>query len=232
MSLMEDKPEALLAASPLFRRLAPEDRRRLEAVAELRRYAHGDVIFDEGSPSTWFIAIASGRVKVSKSTPGGKDVILELLGAGDPLGAVAAYEGRPFPATATAIEETTCILIPSRDFFQLTEQFPTLTRGLLLGLTHRLMEMTRRIAELTGSHVEPRFARLFLKMSAEMGRPEGGTVVIPVSLSRQELADMTGTTIETCIRLMSRWNKQNIVRTEKTGFVVVDRKALETLAQC
>jgi CRP/FNR family transcriptional regulator len=232
MAVMAETLEDLMAASPLFNRLAVEDRRRLGAVAEVRRYGRGDTIFDEGAPSRWVVAIAAGRVKVSKATPGGKDVILELLGAGDPLGAVAAYEGRPFPATAVAIEDTTCILLPRREFFALMEQFPTLSRGLLLSLTHRLMEMTRRIAELTGSHVEPRFARLFLKLADGMGRREGDRTVIPVTLTRQELADLTGTTIETCIRLMSRWNKQDIVRTEKTSFVLVDRQTLEVLAQC
>jgi CRP/FNR family transcriptional regulator len=232
MAGMADTVANLVAAAPLFNRIAVEDRRRLEAVAEVRRYGRGDVIFDEGAPSNWFVVIAAGRVKVTKTTPGGKDVILELLGAGDPLGAVAAYEGRPFPATAVAIEDTTCILLPRREFFELMERFPSLSRGLLLGLTHRLMEMTRRIAELTGSHVEPRFARLFLKLADEMGHQEGARTVIPVTLTRQDLADLTGTTVETCIRLMSRWNKQDIVRTEKTCFVLVDRETLEALAQC
>lgn len=228
---MPETLSSLMAGAPLFARLAADDRQRLEAVAQVRRYGRGEVIFSEGKPSAWVVAIISGRVKVSKATPGGKDVILELLGAGDPLGAVAAYEGCPFPATATALEDTTCILLPRREFFALMERFPTLARGLLLSLTHRLMEITQRVAELTGSHVEPRFARLFLKLAREMGRQEPDGTLIPVTLTRQELADMTGTTIETCIRLMSRWNKQDIVRTKKTGFVVVQRKMLENLAQ-
>jgi CRP/FNR family transcriptional regulator len=87
-------------------------------------------------------------------------------------------------------------------------------------------------AELTGSHVEPRFARLFLKLADEMGRREGDRTVIPITLTRQELADLAGTTIETCIRIMSRWNKQDIVTTGKAGFVIVDRRTLEALAQC
>jgi CRP/FNR family transcriptional regulator len=78
--------------------------------------------------------------------------------------------------------------------------------------------------------VEPRFARLFLKLAQEQGRPERGGVFIPVALSRQELADMTGTTIETSIRIMSRWGKQRIVATEKDGFLVLNRGELETLA--
>jgi CRP/FNR family transcriptional regulator len=71
---------------------------------------------------------------------------------------------------------------------------------------------------------------LFLKLSGEMGRAERGGVFIPLVLSRQELADMTGTTIETGIRIMSRWGKEEVVRTEKDGFVVLDRQTLEAMA--
>jgi CRP-like cAMP-binding protein len=105
-------------------------------------------------------------------------------------------------------------------------------RGLLLGLTTRLIELTNRLAELTGGHIEPRFARLFLKLTDAMGRdqPEGQGMFIPLALSRQELADMTGTTVETCIRIMSRWGNDGVVRTEKDGFVVINRTTLERLA--
>jgi CRP-like cAMP-binding protein len=94
----------------------------------------------------------------------------------------------------------------------------------------RLVELTNRLAELTGGRIEPRFARLFLKLATEMGRAERGGTFVPLALSRQELADLTGTTIETCIRIMSRWNKDEVVRTEKDGFVVLDASALEHLA--
>jgi CRP/FNR family transcriptional regulator len=143
---------------------------------------------------------------------------------------VAVYEGLPFPASAVALEPTTCVVIPRGDFFALIEQHPSLARGLLLGLTQRLVELTTRLTDLTGGRVEPRFARLFLKMAQESGQPVAGGTFIAVALSRQELADLTGTTIETAIRIMSRWGKQDIVRTEKDGFLVVNRDALETLA--
>jgi CRP-like cAMP-binding protein len=230
ISPMAPTPEELLRTTPVFRRLAPEDRARLAAVSRVKTYGRNDVIFEEGAPSDCFYYIAAGRVKIVKATPSGKDVILEVFGPGDPFGAVAAYEGKPFPASAVALEETTCLQVPRQAFFELLERHPSLVRGLLLGLTHRLIELTNRMAELTGGRVEPRFARLFLKLADERGRPERGGVFIPLPLSRQELADMTGTTIETCIRIMSRWGKQDVVRTEKDGFVVIDRKALEILA--
>src|SRR6185503_5115316 len=222
--------EELLRTTPIFSRLSPDDRRTIAEVATVKHFSRGDVIFEQDTPSDALYAIASGRVKIFKMMPSGKDVILEVFGPGDPLGAVAAYMDRPFPASASALEDTACVIIPRAAFFRLLETQPSLVRGLLLGLTTRLVELTNRLAELTGGRIESCFARLLLKLSSEMGRAERGGTFIPLSLSRQELADMTGTTIETCIRIMSRWNKDDVVRTEKDGFVVLDRKELERVA--
>jgi len=221
--------EELLRTTPIFSRLNLADRQTIAAVSTVREFKRGETIFEQDSPSA-FYAITAGRVKIFKLMPNGKDLILEVFGPGDPLGAVAAYMDRPFPATASALEDTTCVVIPRPAFFRLLEQNPTLVRGLLLGLTTRLVELTNRLAELTGGRIEPRFARLFLKLAEQMGREDRGGTFIPLALSRQELADMTGTTIETCIRIMSRWGKQDTVRTEKDGFLIVDRKGLEALA--
>jgi CRP-like cAMP-binding protein len=221
----------LLRKTPVFRALSPSDRETVARAISVRAYEKGQTIFEEGEPSDAFFTIASGRVKIFKMLPSGKDLILEVFGTGDPLGAVAAYDGRPFPASAVALEGTTCLVIPRPEFFKLLEQHPTLVRGLLLGLTHRLVELTNRLAELSGGTIERRFARLFLKLASEMGSQERGGTFVPLSLSRQELADMTGTTIETCIRIMSRWGKQNIVRTEKDGFVVLNKIALEGVGE-
>lgn len=223
--------ESVLKVTPVFRRLAPPDLETIARAATARHYERGQVIFEQDTPSDAFYTIASGRVKVFKMLPTGKDMILEVFGQGDPLGAVAAYDGRPFPASAVALEDTVCIVIPRPVFFRLLEQHPSLVRGLLQGLTIRLVELTNRLAELSGSRIEPRFARLFLKLAGEMGRQERGGTFIPLPLSRQELADMTGTTIETAIRIMSRWGKEDIVRTEKDGFTIVDRRTLEVSAQ-
>lgn len=220
---------AVLAQIPLFRRVGPEDRERIAAVAHVKNYERGDRVFDEGDPSDFFYVVITGRVKVFKHAPNGNDIILEVFGPGGPLGAVAAYESRPYPASAAAIEPCTCLLIPRQAFFQLLEQHPTLVRGLLGSLSLRLVELTTRLAELTGGRVEARFARLFLKLADQLGRPGRGGTFIPLPLSRQELADMTGTTIETSIRIMSRWGKDDVLRTEKDGFVIVNRGELEAI---
>ena len=217
--------------TPVFRKLSPQDLHTIAQAATIKRYEKGQVIFEQDAPSEAFYTIASGRVKIFKMLPTGKDLILEVFGTGDPLGAVAAYDGRPFPASAVALEDTACVVIPRPTFFRLLEEHPSLVRGLMLGLTIRLVELTNRMAELSGARIEPRFARLFLKLAVDMGRTDRGGTFVPLALSRQELADMTGTTIETAIRIMSRWGKDEIVRTEKEGFLILDRATLEATAQ-
>lgn len=214
----------------LFRRLSSSARSRVAEVAHLTSYERGHLIFAEGDPGDAFIAIVTGRVKVFKSTPSGKEIILEIFGAGDPLGAVAVYEGVPYPASALTLEPTQCLRIEQAAFFRLLEQDPAIVRGLLSGMTIRLAELTRRLAELTGTRVEARFARLFLKLCDQIGRAERAGVFVPMPLSRQELADLTGTTIETAIRIMSRWQKEDVLHTEKDGFVVLDRSTLDEAA--
>ena len=220
----------LLRRSTIFRRLSVEDRQRLSAVASVREYDKGQALFTEGDASDFLFTVVTGRVKVYKMTARGSDVILEIFGPGDPVGAVAVYEGRAYPASAMALERTTCLLVPRQAYFGLLEAHPTMVRGLLLGLSHRLMELTNRVTELSGGRMEARFARLFLKLAEDVGQPSRDGIFINMPLSRQELADMTGTTIETAIRIMSRWGKQDLVRTEHQGFTIRDRAALETLS--
>lgn len=220
----------LLRRLPFFRRLSPELRAGVVAVAHLKNIDRNELIFAEGDPAHAFIVIVSGRIKVFKATPAGKEIILEIFGAGDPLGAVAVYEGAPFMASALALEPSQILWIDHRDFLRLLEQNPAFVRGLLSGLTIRLAELTRRLAEMTGARVDARFARLFLKLCEQIGRAERGGTFVAMPLSRQELADLTGTTIETAIRIMSRWQKEDVLHTEKDGFVVLDRAALEETA--
>jgi CRP/FNR family transcriptional regulator len=222
--------EDAIRRTTMYKRLSESDRQHLARVSRLKAYEKAERIFGEGEPSEFFSVVVSGRVKIVKMTPAGKDVILEIFATGDPFGAVAAYEGRPFPASAIALEDTVCLLTPRREFFSLLEQHPSLVRGLLLGLTQRLVELTNRLTEMTGGRIEARFARLFLKLADSIGRPSPEGTVIPLPLSRQELADLTGTTIETCIRIMSRWGKEDIVRTDKGSFLLMDRETLEELA--
>jgi CRP-like cAMP-binding protein len=223
--------EEALRKAPLYQGLSEEDRQRLAEVALLRSWERGAVVFREGDPPDFLLTIVTGRVKVVKMQPSGKEVILEIFGPGDPVGAVVAYEGRPFPATAMALEPTTGLLVRTAPFLALLDRHSSLVRGLLKTFTRRIVDLAQRIGEVAGARVETRFALLFLKLAERIGEPRGAAVFIPMALTRQELADLTGTTIETCIRVMSRWGKDGLVETQKDGFLLADRPALETLAR-
>lgn len=227
---MHPSVSELIQQVPLYRRLSEEDRAELAAACRVEAYERGDLVFAEGDPAADFFTVVEGRIKVFKGTPDGRIVILEIFGPGDPVGAVAVYEELPYPATAVALEPTICLRTPRQDFYALLERRPSLVRGLLMALTHRLVLLTNRLAERTGGRVETRFARLFLKLSEDIGQSDRSGIFIPMALSRQELADLLGTTVETSIRIMSRWGKEGIVQTEKEGFFVVDSEALESLA--
>jgi len=205
-------------AIPLLAGLKKEDREAVAPLCRMRGYEKGETIFHEGEPADRICFVHIGQVKIVKAA-GGRDVIIELLGPGEPVGAVAVFERRPFPASAVALEPSGILSIPEREFFALLERRPEMMRQLLAGLTYRLMMVNKRIADLTGS-AEHRAARLFLTLADRVGIPRGGATFIPLPLSRQEIADLIGTTLETAIRLMSRWQKDNVVETEKSGFLI------------
>ncbi len=203
---------------PLLAGLRKEDREAVAPLCRIRGFEKGETIFREGEPADRIHFVYLGRVKIVKSA-GERDIIIEILGPGEPVGAVAVFERRPFPASAITLEPSSIVSIPEREFFSLLERRPEMMRHLLAGLTYRLMAVNKRLADMTGS-AEQRAARLFLTLADRVGLPKGDSVTIPLTLSRQEIADLIGTTLETAIRLMSRWQKDELVLTEKIGFVV------------
>lgn len=222
-------PPVPWAAIPLFQSLRPEERELLRPLVRLRSYEAGERIFSEGEAAHAFHFVLGGRVKVVKAGSGGRELILEIFGTGDPVGALAAYEERDFPATAVALEPATLLSVPRAELFALLERNPLLSRGLLLGLTRRMVELTRKLAE-RSSRVEYRISRLFLTLVDRFGRHEGGGAFLPISLHRKEIADLVGTTQETAIRVLSRWSKDGLVLTEPDGFRIPRLRRLQEIS--
>jgi CRP/FNR family transcriptional regulator len=223
------QPRVPFDSIPLLATLKADDRVALEPLCRMRGYEKGEVIFREGEPADRIHFVYAGRVKIVKAA-GARDIIIEILGPGEPAGAVAAFERRPFPATAIALEPAGIVSIPEREFFDLLERRQEMTRSVLSGLTMRLMMVNKRLADMTGS-AEARATRLFLTLAERMGTAREGGIFVPLALSRQDIADLLGTTLETAIRLMSRWQKEGMVMTEKDGFVVPDIAALRRIGQ-
>ena len=226
---MDDRERAL-ASTPPFHALGEAQRRELLPLLRIRSFQRGEYLFREGDPADTVFALARGRVKVVKAAPGGREMILEVFGPGDPVGMVAVLREMEFPAAAVAMEETEVLAMSSRGFYRALERVPGMARWLLLGLTERLVALTRRLADLQGGSVEYRMARLFLTLADRLGRREKGASIVPLHLTRQEIAGMVGTTVETAIRVMSRWQKERLVETLPEGFRILDQEGLEEIA--
>lgn len=221
---------AHLEATPLFQCLRPEERELLAPFCRVEVFEKGGTVFSEGEIAHDLCFVVFGQVKVVKAA-GVRDVIVGLFGAGEPVGAIASFEGTPFPASAVAMEPSTVLFVREKEFFALVDRQPEITRRLLQGLVVRQLALTRRLADMVGS-VEYRMSRMFLALAGRVGKPEGGAgSFLPLALSRQEIADMAGTTVETAIRVMSRWAKEGIIQTREDGFHVPDLAALERASQ-
>lgn len=192
-------------------------------------YRRGVAIVQEGAPADVLYTILSGTVKLFKATGSRRAIGLGISMAGSPLGPEWILQGSPFATMAVALESTTCIATPRRVVSRLVDAHPALLRELIREVSEHELNLMTRIAEVAGAGVHARFAHLFLDLASKVGVRQDGRVVIRIPLLRQDLADLTGTRVETTIRLMSRWEKQGLITTQAGGFVLRDIDALERL---
>lgn len=221
---------ARLEQLPAFADLSGDCRQALAEAAVQRSIDPGARIVTEGQNSACLYIVLQGRVKMSRQTPTGGRALLALFGPGDLFGAVAALNGEHSDATMTAVERCECLEVPRQDLMEIFRLRPHYISELLPVLSRQLVECRNCLVEAISSRVEVRFAHLFLKLGEKIGRSVPPDTLVPVSLSRQDLADMTGTSLESCIRIMSRWGKEDVVETRSDGFLIRDREALERLS--
>jgi CRP-like cAMP-binding protein len=204
-----------LKASPAFAGLPAKDVEAVAARAVEQTYRARDYIFMEGDAALWFCIVKSGRVKVVRHSRTGRDVVLELLGPGEVFGGVAAIEKRPYPAGAQALEPSVILKIPAESVIALADRHPAFVKEMALMIGRRLRAAHDAVKSLSVDPVEARLAAALLRLAEREGVRGRGGVTLPFHLTRQSLADMTGTTVETTIRIVSRWIREGLV--EDTG---------------
>jgi len=214
----------------MFRGLADEDQAALAALATLKRYRRGEFLWRAGDPAEHLTIIVSGRVKIVGHAEAG-DVILELFGPGEPVGAFAVYNYIPYPASAVCLEPAELLQVPRRDYFELLDRHPEFTRHLIGELTKLTVALTRKLEERRGQRVEVRIAQLFLDLAERMGRQvKNGSIEIPIALSRQDVAELVGTTTESAIRVLARWGREGVLVSGEKRFVLPSRDRLREIA--
>jgi CRP-like cAMP-binding protein len=222
----------LLAHSALFAPLTAAERAALAGRLVRRRYEKDDYLFFEGEPAGGLVLLAAGRVKMIKHSESGRETILATFGPGQVVGEVGVLAGEAYPATAQALEPTTALYLRRDEYAALVRGHPDLAWALIEELGRRLQQAHEAMRSLAVEKVERRVARVLLRMANTAGeRLEGGAVRISLPLSRQEIADMAGTVVETAIRSLSKFQKQGLIETRQGHIVLLQPHQLVIIAE-
>jgi len=216
-----------IASSPLFQGLPKEDHEELATVVENRIFNQGELIFSEGDEGIAFYVVLSGRVKIFKLSMDGKEQILHILGPGEPVGEVAVFAGKSFPANAVALEDSRLFYFPMTAFVELIQKNPSIALNMLSILSQRLRRFTSMIENLSLKEVPGRLAAYLLYLSESHQSADKLTL----DISRRQLSDLLGTIPETLSRILTKMSKAGLVKTEgRHGIRILDREGLEELA--
>jgi CRP-like cAMP-binding protein len=220
-----------LRASAVFAGLPARELASLAAAAREEPCRAREYVFHEGDPALWLCFVKSGHVRIVRHSRTGKDVVLELLGPGEIFGGVAVIERRPYPAAAQATEPTVVVKIPAEVAVGLAERHPSIVREMALLIGRRLRAAHDSVKALAVEPVESRLAATLLRLADREGVRTARGTELPFHLTRQSLADMSGTTVETAIRVVSRWLRDALVEDRGGRLLVRDRDALRELAE-
>lgn len=218
--LLNKLDESLLAKLPPFSRL---DRAQIRAIldqASPKRYDEGVTVFGEGMPAERFYLLLDGTIRVIRTTPTGEQIIALHIGPGQLFGIAPALARDTYPATAVAAGECLALSWPVRLWPEFTQSYEGFATESYRTLGERLGEMQNRITELATQQVEQRVAACLLRMVTQSGRKVENGLEISFPITRQNISEMTGTTLHTVSRLLSAWEREGIVESARRRIVV------------
>lgn len=221
----------ILLALPVFSGLSERDWEKVTDLFSERQYQRDDYIFLEGEAPEALYLVKTGKVKVLRHSTDGKDVVLRVVSTGQFLGSVAIFDGGGYAGTAQVIEDCTVLVVARNDCLTLVTRYPVFALAVIADMGNRLRSSAEQIRSLAVERVEQRIARVLLKLGSSAGSDSSEGRVIEMSLTRQDVADMTGTTVETAIRVMSKFRRNNVIRTRRGKVVLVDVEELRKIAE-
>jgi CRP/FNR family transcriptional regulator, dissimilatory nitrate respiration regulator len=216
-----------IAGIPLFHGLTPKHYDELTMIVIDQVVPRGQMIFSQGDDATGLYVVISGRVKIFKLSLEGKEQILHLFGAGEPIGEVAVFAGEKFPAYAEALEESRLFFFPRPAFIDLIRKYPTVSLNMLAVLSLRLRKFTSLIEDLSLKEVPGRLAAYLLFL----GEGKKGAADVDLDVSKNQLASLLGTIPETLSRILARMTRDGFIELSGQRRIrILDRKGLEELA--
>jgi CRP/FNR family transcriptional regulator len=219
-------PTKNLKKIDLFKNLSEEELKELEPYLLSTKYKKKEDIFSEGDPPEWFYIVSKGKVKITKLSHEGKEIILEIVSPTDIFGGVAVIRGFPYPANAVAMEDSEVLKISRKNLMRLVDRFPNLMYCIALQLGDRMKSSYDSLKNIALERVEARIAALLLKLSNKIGVETDEGTMIDMRLTKQDVADMVGTTVETSIRTFSKFKKQGLVSDSDGKIIIKDMDGL------
>lgn len=226
------RPDASLVRS--FDMFAKMDDAYIEAVLALshtRRIAEGEAVFQQGDPAGEFFLLLEGRLKVSQVTPDGRQVVVRHVNPGDLYGIARALRRDDYPGTAIAVTESRTLAWDSRHWDDFVARIPSLAVSALQTVGQRLQEAHTRIRELSTEEVQRRVAHALLRLVNQAGKKTEEGILIDFPITRQDIAEMTGTTLHTVSRILSAWEEQGLIGSGRKRIVLKEPHKLMIFAE-
>jgi CRP/FNR family transcriptional regulator len=219
----ETAREEVLKQSLIFSSLNDRELAELTRFTIERHFKPEEFIFWEGDTADYFYIIIEGRIKVIKYSSSGKGFIIAFFGVGEMFGEVAVFEDKSYPASAQTVVDTRILGIKKEHFLSFLGNHPPVALSIISVLGGRLRDAQSRLKDMVGERVEQRLARTMLMLASKMGPT--------LPFTRQELADMSGTTTESAIRVTSRLKERGIIKTVRGKITILDETKLTLLSE-
>jgi CRP-like cAMP-binding protein len=221
----------LLGRSPLFKGAKETELKAALGVSHRVEVERGSFFFHQGDPADVFYVIVEGRVRLSQLTPEGHQVIIQIMGPGDGMGIIVVLANTTYPLSAEAMSDTTALKWNYETTVLLMKNFPRFALNGLRLVSGRFQELQNRYRELSTERVEQRVARALLRLARQAGKRIDTGVLLDLPLTRQDLAEMTGTTLFTVSRILSRWEGEGLIEAGRERIVVCSPHGLVTIAE-
>lgn len=222
---------SLIAGLGPFAGLAPADLDEVLQPARAMRFARDATVFEQGGEARSFFLLLDGYVRVVRITPDGEQIIVRYIKDGELFGIAAAIGRDTYPANAVCAVDCVVLAWPTDRWGDLVRRFPSFASNTYQTIGNRLQETHDRMMEMSTEQVTQRVAHAVLRLAHQTGRKTAEGVEIDFPISRQDIAEMTGTTLHTVSRLLSAWEERGVIRSGRQKVIVTDPHRLMLIAE-
>jgi CRP/FNR family transcriptional regulator len=220
----------LLKRCPLFAGLKEKDLQKIKAIAMPRQFRKREILFSDGEEARGFYVVLSGKVKLYKISPDGKEQILHVVSAPDAFAEAALFLEGTYPAFAEALKDSQLLFFPKRNFTQLIERNPQLSVNMIVTLSQYLKRFASLIEELSLKEVSSRIAKYLIDLSLKSSKEGRNAADLELDLSKTQLASKLGTISETLSRTLAKMKAKGIIEVKKNRIFILNREHLDKVA--